>query len=131
MQPGSLLVECLLEGSLGQPGDAGQAAYDALAQSYAQTLPEVSLKPAQVDAIVSQIELLALFCDALAMVRNDDALRRTAQRLLDLAQLLQPGRPRRAPPPAMARAAAKDAAPKDAAPTARRSPARKRERKPT
>ena len=42
--------------------------------------------------------------------RDDDALRRTAQRLQDLAQVLQPGRERREPPPAPARAAARKAA---------------------
>jgi len=125
MQPDALLVERLLDGSLGQPN--GQAAYDALAQAYTETLAEVSLKPAQVDSIVSQMELLSLFCDALAVVRNDDALRRTAQRLLDLVQLVQPGLQRRTAP-VPAQAAAGNAG-QDAAPPPRRS-ARKRERKP-
>ena len=108
--PESLLVESLLDGSLGRPGDAGQTAYDHLAQAYAETLAELRLKPAQIDAMVSQAALLSLFFDALAMVRNDDALRRTARRLQDLAQLLQPGFERRAAPPAAAQAAARAAA---------------------
>jgi hypothetical protein len=108
--PESLLVESLLEGSLGRAGDAGQVAYEHLARAYSDTLAELSLKPANIDTMVSQMALLSLFFDALGMLRDDDALRRTAQRLQDLAQLLQPGRERRAPPLALARAAARKAA---------------------
>jgi hypothetical protein len=108
--PESLLVESLLDGSLGRAGDAGQVADEHLAQAYAETLAELSLKPANIDTMVSQMALLSLFFDALGMLRDDDALRRTAQRLQDLAQLLQPGRERREPPPAPARAAARTAA---------------------
>jgi len=97
--PESLLVESLLDGSLGQPGEAGQSTYERLAQAYADTLAELGLNPANIDAMVSQLSLLSLFYDALGMVRNDAALRRTAQRLQDLAQLLQPGRERREAPP--------------------------------
>jgi aspartate oxidase len=120
--PDSLLVESLLDGSLGRAGDPGQAAYERLAQAYAETLAELSLKPANVDTMVSQMALLSLFFDALGMVRDDDGLRRTAQRLQDLAQLLQPGRVRRAPPPAPARAVARTAARHAAA---RKKPLRK------
>jgi hypothetical protein len=108
--PESMMVESLLDGSLGRAGDAGQVAYEHLAQAYSDTLAELSLKPANVDTMVSQMALLSLFFDALGMVRDDDALRRTAQRLQDLAQLLQPGRERREPPPAPARAVARKAA---------------------
>ncbi|MET0963127.1 MAG: CHAT domain-containing protein [Noviherbaspirillum sp.] len=108
--PESLLVESLLDGSLGLPGDAGQNAYDQLAQAYSETLAELSLKPAHIDSMVSQMALLSLFSDALAMVRGDESLRRSARRLQDLAQLLQPGRERRAPPPPPARAAVRTAA---------------------
>ncbi len=48
--------------------------------------------------MVSQMAPLSLLLDALAMLRDDDALRRTGQRLQDLAQVLQPGRERREPP---------------------------------
>jgi hypothetical protein len=116
--PESLLVQGLLDGSLGQAGDAGQVAYEHLAEAYANTLEELALKTANIDAMVSQMALLSLFFDALGVVRDDDTLRRTAQRLQDLAQLLQPGRERRAPPPAPARAAARK--------TARHPVARKR-----
>ena len=108
--PESMLVESLLDGSLGRPGDAGQTAYDHLAEAYSETLAELSLKPAHIDSMVSQMALLSLFYDALAMVRDDDALRRTARRLQDLAQLLQPGRERRAAPAAPARIAVRAAA---------------------
>ncbi|SMP65865.1 CHAT domain-containing protein [Noviherbaspirillum suwonense] len=108
--PESLLVESLLDGSLGRAGDAGQRAYEHLAQAYSDTLAELSLKPADIDTMVSQMALLALFFDALAMLRDDDALRRTAQRLQDIAQLLQPGRERREPPAAPDRAVARKAA---------------------
>ena len=43
--------------------------------------------------MVSQMALLSLFFDALAMLRDDDALRRTAQRLQDLAQVLHDDTP--------------------------------------
>ena len=108
--PESMLVESLLDGSLGRAGDAGQRAYEHLAQAYSDTLAELSLKPADIDTMVSQMALLALFFDALAMLRDDDALRRTAQRLQDIAQLLQPGRERREPPAAPDRAVARKAA---------------------
>ena len=108
--PESMLVESLLDGSLGRTAAAGQAAFERLAQAYADTLAEPSLTPADIGAMASQLALLSLFCDALGLVRDGEALRRTAERLQDLAQLLQPARKRRQPPPAPARAAAKKAA---------------------
>ena len=116
--PESLLVETLLDGSLGRAGDAGQAAYEHLAKAYSQTLAELSLKPASIDTMVSQMALLSLFFDTLGMLRDDDGLRRTAQRLQDLAQVLQPGRERREPPPApaAARKAARHAVARKAGP---------------
>jgi hypothetical protein len=119
--PEALLVESLLDGSLGQAGDAGQSACERLGRAYADTLAEFGLKPAGIDAMVSQISLLSLFFDALGLVRDDDALRRTGQRLQDLAQLLQPGRERRPAPPARAAiGAARRAAPKAVSKTARK-----------
>ena len=119
--PESLLVESLLDDSLGRAGDGGQVAYEHLAEAYSTTLAELSLKPANIDTMVSQMALLSLFLDALGMLRDDDALRRTAQRLQDLAQVLQPGRERREPPPARAAIrAAKPAGPKAATKVARK-----------
>ena len=108
--PESLQVESLLDGSLGRAGDPGQAALERLAQAYTEILAEPTLRPADVDAMVSQPALLSRFFDALGLVRDDAGLRRTADRLQDLAQLLQPARKRRQPPPAPARAAARKAA---------------------
>ena len=60
-------------------------------------------RSADIDTTVSQMALLSPFFDALTMLRDDDALCRTAQ-------VLQPGRERREPPPAPVRAAARKAA---------------------
>jgi hypothetical protein len=100
MQPEALLVEKLIDGSLGQAGDAGQAAVDATAEAFAQALANVVVKPSQLDSLVSQLELLSRFCDALAVADGDARFYRTASRLLELQQRLRPGRRPRADRPA-------------------------------
>ena len=92
-QPEALLVERLIDGSLGLPGDAGRAVFEDVARAYADAMLNVTVKPSQIDAMVSQMELLSRLCDALSLAQFDDeALYRTATRLIDLAQRLQPGR---------------------------------------
>jgi hypothetical protein len=100
MQPEALLVEKLVDGSLGEAGDAGQAAADAIADVFAQALANVVVKPSQLDSLVSQLELLSRFCDALAVAGGDARFYRTASRLLELQQRLHPGRRPRADRPA-------------------------------
>jgi triacylglycerol esterase/lipase EstA (alpha/beta hydrolase family) len=92
MQPEALMVEKLNDRSLGQSGDAGQVAFDALAAAYGQALANVTVKPAQLDSVVSQMELLSRFCDALAVARSNADLYRAASRLLALLQRVHPSR---------------------------------------
>ena len=106
-QPEALLVERLIDGGLGRAGDAGRAVFEDVARAYAEAMRNITVKPSQIDALVSQIELLSRLCDALSLVHFDDeALARMATRLIDLGQRVQPGRtpradrpPRSAPPP--------------------------------
>ena len=100
--PESLLVEYLADGSLGLPGDEGRRVVDTVAQVYADALGNISIKPPQIDSMATQMELLSRFCDALSLSAADGgSLWRTAGRLLELAQRLQPGRPARSDRPAM------------------------------
>jgi len=92
-QPEALLVEHLIDGSFGRAGDAGRAVFEEVARAYADAMLNVTVKPSQIDTMVSQMELLSRLCDALALVRfGDEALARTAARLVELVQRLQPGR---------------------------------------
>ena len=119
-QSEAVLVEALLDGRLGQADELGEAAFDALAASYGATLHNLTLKPGQLDSVVTQMQLLSRFCDALWLDGGDDALRLTADRLLALGQRIRPGtRPRSDRPakPAAARRA-KAAAPAPTAPKA-------------
>ena len=60
------LVEALLDGSLLVEGAAGDAALDALLQTYRETLRSVTVKPAELDSVIVQMDLLARLLDALA-----------------------------------------------------------------
>lgn len=128
MQSEAALVEALLDGSLGRADEAGQAAFDALAASYASTLLNLTLKPGQLDSVVTQLQLLSRFADALWLDGGDASLYRMAERLIDLGQRIRPGMPARsdrpAPPAAAARAKPRTAARK--APKARKTPKRPR-----
>jgi hypothetical protein len=128
-QPEALLVERLIDGGFGRAGDAGRAVFEEVARAYADAMLNISVKPSQVDAMVSQMELLSRLCDALSMLQFDDeALGRMASRLIELGQRLQPGRtPRDDRPPraaASVSASASASASAPAAPPAR--PAAKR-----
>jgi hypothetical protein len=67
---------------------------------FAQALANVVVKPSQLDSLVSQLELLSRFCDALAVADGDARFYRMASRLLGLQQRLHPGRRPRADRPA-------------------------------
>nr|MCU0919548.1 CHAT domain-containing protein [Burkholderiaceae bacterium] len=100
MQSEALLVETLLQGSLGRTDEPGQVAFDALAASYASTLVNLTLTPSQLDSVVTQMELLSRFCDALWYSGGDAALYRTADRLLELSRRIHPGKRARSDRPA-------------------------------
>jgi hypothetical protein len=94
-QSEAVLVEALLDGSLGRSDESGQAAFDALATSYTSTLLNLTLRPGQLDSVVTHMQLLSRFADALWLGGADAALHRTADRLLELGQRIRPGtRPR-------------------------------------
>ena len=102
MQSDAALTEALLDSSLGLAGEPGQTALDQLSASYAATLANLTLRPSQLDSVVTQMELLSRFCDALCLGGGDASLYRAASRLLELRQRIRPGaRPRsdRPPPP--------------------------------
>jgi hypothetical protein len=108
MQSDAALTEALLNSSLGLDGDAGQAAIDKLSASYAATLANLTLRPSQLDSVVTQMELLSRFGDALWLGGGDASLYRAASRLLELRDRIRPGaRPRGDRPPPAAGSAAK------------------------
>lgn len=91
MQPEALLVERLLDGSLGQLGDAGKVALNEVLQAYREALSNLTATPTELDSMVSQMNLMATFCDALYVAGGDEAWQRVADALLELVQRLQPG----------------------------------------
>jgi len=92
MQADALLIERLLDGSLGMPGEAGHARFDELARAYDAVLSNISVKAIQIDAMVTQMELLSRLCDAMSVTQQGNAtLSLMADRLLALLQRLQPG----------------------------------------
>ncbi|MEP7083102.1 MAG: CHAT domain-containing protein [Betaproteobacteria bacterium] len=110
VQPEAMLVECLLNASLGRPGEAGQAVFEAVARAYADAMSNITVKPVQINSMVTQMDLMSRFCDALSVVRRyDRTLARTADQLIALAQRIEPGRtprndrPRRRPRAASSR----------------------------
>ena len=96
IQPEALLVERLIDGTLGQRGDAGRLVFEEVARAYDEAMSHVSLTPVQLDSMASQLELLSKLCDALSLeARDEGALGRSADRLIELLLRLQPGRPPR------------------------------------
>ncbi|MEP7102527.1 MAG: CHAT domain-containing protein [Burkholderiales bacterium] len=107
-QPEALLVERMIDGSLGRAGDAGRAVFEDLARAYGDAMLNMTIKPSQLDAMVSQMELLSRLCDALSLVQFDDeVLARMATQLIELAQRVQPGRTPRDDRPVRAKGDAK------------------------
>ena len=66
-QPEAMLIERLIDGGLGKPGDAGRAVFDELAHAYAEAMTNITVKPSQIDSMVTQMDLLSRFCDALSL----------------------------------------------------------------
>jgi hypothetical protein len=115
MQAEAQLVERLLDGRFGAGGDAGPAAFEAVAQAYVETLAGTSFKPVELDSVFAHLELLSRFADALSLGGDARAgeLRRIGDRLLQLLRRLQPGhRLRDDRPPGAAPAAAEPAVPR-------------------
>ena len=127
MPSDALLTQRLIDGSLGRGDDVGTAAFDELAAAYEAAFSSVAVKPAQLYAVVKQLEIMSRFCDALSLVQHrDDSLRRTADRLLQLVQRIQPRRGPRGDRPANPADWAPAAAPPDAQPKRRAAPPAKK-----
>lgn len=132
MQPESLLIERLIDGKLGAAGAAGDAVLEEVALAYSQALAEVTIKPSQLDSVVTQMTLLSKFYDALSVADGDPAKLRTADRLLALRKRVHPGSADRKDRPATA--SARKTAAKATTKTARRartSPAKRAKRRPS
>jgi hypothetical protein len=106
MQPEALLMERLIEGRLGESGEGGNTALEEVAIAYAEGFANVPITPAQLDSVVTNLELLSRFFAALALAEPRGALARTAGRLLELTERIRPGRAPRGSRPAPQRSAA-------------------------
>ena len=143
LQPEALLVAGTLDGSLARAGDAGRDAFEPIAAAYRDALSNIIFKPKDLDIVVSQLRLMSRLHDALAVVEKARAPRqaadhqRIADRLLQLADQLQPGSGQRDDRPAMAQSGSAAAEPGSGKPAGRKaSPAQVRRapeeaRKPT
>ncbi len=97
----SLLVEHLIKGSLGRNDDTGRQIFETIAKAYADAISNITVKPSEVDSIVTQLDLISRFCDALSIgPAGDPSMALTADRLIDLARRIQPGRAGRSDRPA-------------------------------
>jgi hypothetical protein len=97
MRPEAQFVQGLLSRSIGAPGEAGESAWQAVIHAYTQALSNITVKPKDMDMILSQMVRLATLLDAVAVFIDDDnpddtaAMRCIANRLIELADTLQPG----------------------------------------
>ncbi len=113
MQPEARFVGKLLDGSLAADADAGRQAVDEVAQAYADSLSNLTIKPSQLDSVAGQMELLGFLLRALSVAPDGTPEQaRLADRLFELARRVQPGRRpvHGLPTPAEAAAAAAAAA---------------------
>ncbi len=99
MQPETVLVEQLRGGGLAADGEAASSAWQAVSQAYAEAVVGLLIKPWQLDSVVAQLELLAIFSDAMALAGDDLAAasgwQRQSGQLDRLVRQLQPTRPAR------------------------------------
>ncbi|MEO8278619.1 MAG: CHAT domain-containing protein [Ideonella sp.] len=111
----SLLVEHLIKGSLGRNDDTGRQIFESIIKAYADATSNITVKPSEIDSIVTHLDLISRLCDALSIgPAGDPAMTLTADRLIELARRIQPGRAGRndrphgpaTPTPAAAAAAA-------------------------
>lgn len=90
IEPEAMLVEQLIAGTLGSPGDGGQAQVEAIARAYADAIGNIAFKRSEVDAVIADIDLLAQFYAAAARASPAEArLAPTALRLGQLSRQLQ------------------------------------------
>ncbi|MEF8698010.1 MAG: CHAT domain-containing protein [Candidatus Accumulibacter sp. UW20] len=91
MAPESLLIEHLLDGKLLQADEAGEQAFSAIACAYDETLSNLTVKPLELDSVVTQLRLLSRFCNACALARDETGWTLAATRLLALSDQIWPG----------------------------------------
>jgi hypothetical protein len=92
MQCEALLVQRLLDGTLGRDTDEARAAFEAVLRDYDETLASTPVRPGELDSVVKQLELLSRFFDALSVAEGDAARRAVADRLIELVRRIRPGR---------------------------------------
>ncbi len=93
MQPEAMFVLGLLDGSIGAEDGA---AWATVSSAYLQALSNITAKPRELDAVLSQMLRLATLLEAVAVVLGAKAAQakgmgRIADRLRALAETLQPG----------------------------------------
>jgi len=94
MQPEAVLVRRVLDGTFGRNDESGKVAFDEIVRAYRETLSNLLLKPSELDSVVTQMELLARFHEALAKAERNAVQQQVAESYRNLAQQLQPGRKR-------------------------------------
>ena len=89
----SLLVEHLLKGSLGRDDDTGRQILESIIRAYSDATSNINVKPSELDSIVTHLDVISRLCDALSIgPTGDPAMGLTADRLIELARRIQPGR---------------------------------------
>ncbi len=82
----------LLDGTFASADKSGQEAFDQVVRAYAEATQNLAIKLSEYDSVVTQLELLASFYEALAKADGVEAKPLAAMRLHDLAQRLHPSR---------------------------------------
>lgn len=91
MQADGLLIERLIDGKLGTRGVTGDRTLQEVTSAYTEALADVTIKPSELDSMITQVTLLATFFEALSVVESDATKRHAAEQLLELLQRLFPG----------------------------------------
>jgi hypothetical protein len=85
------LVKALLNRSLSQTDAAAEGGFDAVRLEYQLAREGVLCRPIELDSVVRQLHLLALFFDASAVVQHDHSLQPIAACLRTIAEFQRPG----------------------------------------
>ena len=107
MQPESVLVERLCDGSLAAYGGAGDAALAEVMQAYHDALTHLGFQTWQIETVVSQMEVLSILFDARFWMGRGLGYQQMANRVLELVKMLQPARASRSDRPAAPLAASR------------------------